>query len=134
MVGLIGRRRIGALAWALAVALAFAIVAATRAAGADDPAGVKVIKDVSYGPHGRNVMDVYLPEGNAGEGRALIVCIHGGGWAGGDKRVYAWMGEAFARRGFVAASITYRFAPGATAPAQIDDVQRAVRWLGEGEQ
>jgi acetyl esterase/lipase len=129
------KRSIGSgrqVAWqsALAVALTFAIAAAARAAGADDAARIKVIKDVAYGPHARNLMDLYLPEEQAGAAaRPLIVCIHGGGWAGGDKRVYAWMGEGFARRGFVAASITYRFAPGSTAPAQIDDVQRAVRWL-----
>jgi acetyl esterase/lipase len=61
--------------------------------------------------------------------RPLVVCIHGGGWAGGDKRVYAWLAEALAQRGYAAASVTYRFAPANRAPAQMDDVQRAVRWL-----
>ena len=122
-------------ATAVAVALAFAVSAATARAqvaapAQAQPAAVKVIKDVSYGPHARNVMDLYLPQEKEGAPpRPLILCIHGGGWAGGDKRVYAWMGEAFARKGFAAASITYRFAPAATAPAQMDDVQRAVRWL-----
>ena len=89
---------------------------------------LQVIKDVSYGPHARNVLDLYLPA--AGPKLCpLVVCIHGGGWAGGDKQSYAWLGEALARQGFAAASITYRFAPTWRAPAQMDDVQRAVRWL-----
>jgi acetyl esterase/lipase len=89
---------------------------------------VEVLRDVAYGPDERHRMDLYVPKGE-GEARPLIVCVHGGGWAGGDKARYRWMGEAFARKGFVAASITYRFAPKHRAPAQMEDVQRAVRWL-----
>jgi acetyl esterase/lipase len=89
---------------------------------------VRVIPDVSYGPDARNVMDLYLPEAGPTP-RPLVVCIHGGGWAGGDKKVYAWLAEALAHRGYAAASVTYRFAPASRAPAQMDDVQRAVRWL-----
>jgi acetyl esterase/lipase len=91
--------------------------------------GIKVIKDVPYGPHGvRNLMDFYLPEA-APTPRPLVICIHGGGWAGGDKRGYSSLGETLARRGFAAVSLTYRFAPAWRAPVQMDDVQRAVRWL-----
>ena len=92
------------------------------------PAGVKVVKDVSYGPDERNRMDLYLPEKGPGP-RALIVCIHGGGWAGGDKARYQWLGEALAQKGFAAASVTYRFAPKFRSPAPMEDVQRAVRFL-----
>ena len=53
---------------------------------------------------------------------------------GGDKRVYAWLADGLARRGYAAASVTYRFAPAARAPAQMDDVQRAVRWLRKNAQ
>ena len=44
---------------------------------------IRVIKDVSDGPHARNVMDLYQP-GAGPKPRPLVVCIHGGGWAGGD--------------------------------------------------
>ena len=91
-------------------------------------ARVRIVSDVSYGPDARNVMDLYLPESGPTP-RPLIVCIHGGGWAGGDKRVYGWLADALARRGYAAASVTYRFAPASRAPAQMDDVQRAVRFL-----
>lgn len=100
-------------------------------AAAQEPkaaAGVKVVKDLSYGPDERNRLDLYLPEQGTAP-RALVLCIHGGGWAGGDKARYQWLGEAFAQKGFAAASVTYRFAPKSRSPAQMDDVQRAVRWL-----
>ena len=90
---------------------------------------VEILKDVAYGPDERHRLDLYLPKGEAP--KPLIVCVHGGGWAGGDKKRYEWMGEAFARQGFAAASVTYRFAPKTRAPGQMEDVQRAVRWLRE---
>jgi acetyl esterase/lipase len=92
-------------------------------------AGITIIQDVAYGAHGeRNLLDIYLPQ--AGEApRPLVICIHGGGWAFGDKKAYAWLAESLVQEGFAAASITYRFAPDWHAPTQMDDAQRAVRWL-----
>jgi acetyl esterase/lipase len=93
------------------------------------PSTIRVVRDVAYGPHGqRNQMDFYLPAG-ATDARPLVICIHGGGWAGGSKEAYGWLAEELAKRGFAAVSLTYRFAPDWHAPAQMDDVQRAVRWL-----
>ena len=90
---------------------------------------MKVLRDIAYGPHGpRNMLDVYLPEGGTAT-RPLVVCIHGGGWRGGDKAAFGWIAERLAARGFVAASITYRFWPDWPCPAAIDDTQRAIRWL-----
>ena len=40
--------------------------------------GRKVLKDIAYGPHERNKLDLYLPKG---DGPApVVVWIHGGGW------------------------------------------------------
>jgi acetyl esterase/lipase len=93
--------------------------------------GIRVLKDVSYGPYGeRNLMDFYLPPAtDVPEPHPLVICIHGGGWAGGGKSGYTALGQALAQKGFVAVSITYRFAPAWHSPTQMDDVQRAVRWL-----
>ena len=87
---------------------------------------------VSYDPgigyHG--TLDVYEPVADSGGiGRPAILAIHGGAWRGGDK---AW-GEQFAKelcpRGYVVFSINYRLSsrPGGTWPAQIEDVQKALR-------
>src|SRR3954447_5088208 len=118
----------------IAVALAFACAVPSPSAAAptdakpNAPARVRLLPDLSYGPDARNVLDLYLPEALPAP-RPLVLCIHGGGWAAGDKRSYAWLADALAQRGYAAASITYRFAPAHHAPAQMDDVQRAVRWL-----
>lgn len=90
---------------------------------------MNVLKDLSYGPHGeRNRLDLYLPD-SVGRQRPLVVCIHGGGWSGGSKDAYAWMGERLTGLDLAAASITYRFWPQWRCPAAIEDVHRAVRWL-----
>ena len=89
---------------------------------------------VSYDPvlGYQGTLDVYEPLADSGRtGRPAILAIHGGAWRGGDK---AW-GEQFARelcpRGYVVFSINYRLAgrPGGTWPAQIEDVQKALRHL-----
>ncbi len=42
-------------------------------------------EDIAYGNYERQTLDLYLPEERTGT-VGLIFVIHGGGWAGGDKR------------------------------------------------
>jgi acetyl esterase/lipase len=58
-----------------------------------------------------------------------VVCIHGGGWTGGSRDGWEGTCKELARRGFVAVTIQYRFAPAFPFPAAIEDVQAAVRWV-----
>ena len=94
---------------------------------------VSVQQDVPYGDAGgqKLLLDLYLPAENGSRPRPAIVLIHGGGWVGADKSTMRGMGNFLARTGFVAASVDYRLLRGNENrwPAQLDDVQRAVRWL-----
>ena len=47
-----------------------------------------IFKNLAYGSHERQVMDLYLPQENDGE-VGLILFIHGGGWIQGNKDEYA---------------------------------------------
>jgi acetyl esterase/lipase len=58
-----------------------------------------------------------------------IVFIHGGGWGEGSKERGIVPLMDFVRRGFIGASIEYRFAPAHPFPAQIEDVKDAIRFL-----
>lgn len=76
--------------------------------------------------------DFYEPRSDSTrENRPAILAIHGGAWMGGDK---AW-GEQFAEElcpnGYVVFSINYRRSgrPNGTWPAQIEDVQKALRFI-----
>lgn len=71
--------------------------------------------------------DVYVPRG-AGPFPAVLV-IHGGGWESGDRAQVESIAERVAARGFVAVNVTYRLAPKALFPAQLQDVQQAVLWM-----
>jgi acetyl esterase/lipase len=58
-----------------------------------------------------------------------IICLHGGGWIGGERQQMKGTIEALAHRGYVAISPDYRLAPKDRFPAQIEDCKAAVRWL-----
>ncbi|HYW30987.1 MAG TPA: alpha/beta hydrolase [Gemmatimonas sp.] len=103
-------------------------------AGACAPATFDVRENLSYdasiGYDG--TFDLYEPRADSGRtNRPAVLAIHGGAWRGGDK---AW-GEQFADelcpKGYVVVSINYRRAgqPGTVWPAQIEDVQKALRYL-----
>lgn len=71
--------------------------------------------------------DVYVPAGK-GPFPALLV-VHGGAWRRGDRQRFTRDAQAFARRGYTAATIDYRLRPEHKFPDQIHDCQAAVRWL-----
>jgi acetyl esterase/lipase len=77
---------------------------------------------------GKNIaLDIAVPND---KGRfPLVVCFHGGAWSIGDKSKFARTIDDLAHRGFVAASINYRFAPKYPWPAQLDDARAAVLFL-----
>jgi acetyl esterase/lipase len=90
---------------------------------------VDVRHDVEYGTANgkRLLLDVYVPRG---EGlRPAIVMIHGGGWRVGDKASWEPEAQRLAARGWVAFSVNYRLDEPAVFPAEVDDVQTAVRWV-----
>ena len=89
---------------------------------------MRTLPNLPYGPHERNVLDLSLPDGPSRD-RPLVVCIHGGGWTGGDKTNWAWEAARLAEGGLAAASVNYRLCPEWPFPAAVEDVQRAVRWL-----
>lgn len=104
----------------------------TSAAGQAEvklPAGVKLERDISYIPNGDEAqrLDIYLPEKASEKPLPLVVHIHGGGWKGGSKFPCAF--ALMVNRGYVVASIEYRFSQKALFPAQIQDCQAAIRWL-----
>lgn len=105
---------------------------AARASHTDNP-GVSVDENVSYGNinGAALLLDVYKPAPPGAEVHPAVVLIHGGGWTSFDKSTMRTMGQFLARSGFVAFAIDYRlFHDNENRwPAQLDDAQRAVRWV-----
>jgi acetyl esterase/lipase len=101
------------------------------ALGAGD---VEAILDVPYGADDLQRLDIYLPKKAASPARRpAVLWIHGGGWIEGDKRQepngISVLSGLLVERGFVALACNYRLRPKHLHPAQVDDVQRAVRWI-----
>jgi triacylglycerol lipase len=98
-------------------------------------AGVKIERDVKYGPAERNLLDVFMPEANASP-RPVMIFVHGGGFVGGNKRnpgspfydnIMLWATS----NGFVGANTTYRLAPASPWPAGAEDLASVVQWVSE---
>ncbi len=84
--------------------------------------------NVSYGTHERHVLDFW--QAKSAQPSPLLIFIHGGGWAGGEKtdlppKLLATMLKA----GVSVASINYRYTKMAILPAPVHDAARAVQFL-----
>lgn len=77
------------------------------------------------------LVDIGTPKAPAIAPRPALILVHGGGWVEGSKEAVRWATEGLAREGYVSFGINYRLMKDGknTWPAQIDDVQRAVRWI-----
>lgn len=86
--------------------------------------------DIPYGSESKNqCLDLYLPETGSGP-FPLLIHIHGGGFAMGDKRddhMDAYLTGI--RRGYAVASIEYRLSGEAIFPAAVLDCREALRYI-----
>ncbi len=94
------------------------------------PEGVAERKDIEYGKVGQRplLLDLFSPASTPKNVPGLIF-IHGGGWKGGKRQDYRVYTTHFAKRGYVAATISYRLVPEAPFPACVEDAKNAVRWM-----
>jgi acetyl esterase/lipase len=101
---------------------------------ADQPAvygAVTVTRNVFYTPDNdpNRSMDIYVPTVAPKRPLPLVILIHGGGWAAGDKGDFGGPAADLVLRGYAAVSINYRLSQQAIWPAQAIDCKSAVRWL-----
>ena len=98
--------------------------------GADEFLEAVTIKNVSYGAHAKNTMDVYLPERRT-DTTKIIVMLHGGWWVGGDKNELDDQAVYFRDRGFAVVNMNYRLAGSSEHihPAQQFDIAAAIDYI-----
>ncbi len=133
--------------------LVFGMITQPHAAGAQDEPPVRYrdpvferverTPDIVYGsaidiPTGQPVdlmLDLYQPAGDTEEGRPAFIFVHGGGFRQGTRAAGRRYCDLYARRGYVAVSISYRLNQGNVAsvgiPAAVSDTRQAVRWVRE---
>lgn len=128
------------------VLMAMVLVVAACAPGVDEsrdpisptaawPAAIAVAgitRDVAYGPHPENVLDIYLPERQLFDRLPIVLFIHGGGWSGGSRdHLQSFAGPLLDMldQGWAIASVGYRTTTVGPHPRQLADVQQAIRWV-----
>jgi acetyl esterase/lipase len=101
-----------------------------------DPTAIESERDVVYGEVDGEalLMDIHRPPARENP-RAAVILIHGGGWTRGYGSRFDMDAPAkeLANAGYVTFNIDYRLLTGEPGvnqwPVQLDDVQRAVRWI-----
>ncbi|MEX2179188.1 MAG: alpha/beta hydrolase [Gemmatimonadaceae bacterium] len=129
VVSRLHKRRRAIVAWTLALVILLGV----GGCGSD---AYDVTKNLSYdtaiGSSG--MFDIYEPRADATrENRPAIPAIHGGAWKEGTKDWGNQVAREFCPYGYVVFSIDYRLSSepngGGTWPAQIVDVQKALRYI-----
>src|SRR6185436_19991796 len=82
---------------------------------------------VMYGPHKRNVMDVWIAPSD--KPTPVLVSIHGGAFQNGSKAVGEGLLGLCLKAKISVAAISYRLSSDAMAPAAFHDSARAVQFL-----
>jgi acetyl esterase/lipase len=92
--------------------------------------GTEIVRNLAYGAHPRQVLDVYRPAGATLA--PVVLFVHGGAFVRGEKdstpQIYANVCHYFARHGHAAINVEYRLADEAPYPGGAQDVAASVAW------
>ena len=94
----------------------------------------KTILNVPYGDNAMQKMDIYLPAGRRDDSTKVMILIHGGAWASGDKVDFNSYIDTLKRLlpDYAFFNINYRLSAGDTInkfPTQETDVRFAVNHI-----
>jgi acetyl esterase/lipase len=88
------------------------------------------VADIKYSQKSKdpklNSLDIYMPR--KGSNSPVIIWVHGGVWAFGDKSDVEYKPEYYTSKGYIFVSINHRLSPDARFPAHVQDVADAVVW------
>lgn len=92
--------------------------------------GYRTVSDVTYltaNGHDQK-LDAYVPTDTSVHAPVLLY-IHGGGWVAGNKEGGLVTALPFVEMGFGVVSVGYRLGQVSLAPAAVEDVRCALRWV-----
>ncbi len=94
------------------------------------PDSIEVIRDIIYKetPQRDLKLDLYQNR-YLSQNAPVIIFIHGGSWTKGDKNDYLVYCLSYAQRGYVTASLSYRFSQESLFPSAIEDVICGIKWI-----
>lgn len=83
-------------------------------------------RDIAYGPHPRELVDIFAADKPAGP---LLVFVHGGYWRMNSKTEHAWLAPAFTSRGITFAALNYPLCPDVRIGDIVASCRRALLFL-----
>lgn len=97
------------------------------------PPTIITTPDVPYVTDGSpsQTLDVYQAEGAEDSALPVMIFVHGGAWAIGDKSRVDFKDDVFVQSGYLFLSINYRLAPEGDWRDMAQDVAAAVAWARE---
>ena len=87
---------------------------------------VDYVADAEY-PDGKDRLDLYIPEGV--KNAPVIFSLHGGALSAGDRTEEGFVGQRFAKAGYLTVVTSYRLSPQVSHPAHIQDAAAAFAWV-----
>lgn len=79
----------------------------------------RVLLDIPYGPHPREAMEIFLPEGTP---KGLVVFVHGGYWISRHRSLWLHLAAGAVERGWAVAMPSYVLCP----EVRIADITRQI--------
>lgn len=89
---------------------------------------LQLAADIPFGPHSRQMLDIYGPAKPASAALPVVVFFYGGSWNSGRRQDYGFAARALAARGFIVVVPDYRLAPAFAYPSFVEDGAAAVAW------
>lgn len=93
----------------------------------------EIRRDIAYGDHERQKLDIYLPDVSAAkvERTPVVLFFYGGSWNSGSRGDYGFVGRRLANEGFIVAVADYRLYPEVAYPEFLHDSAGAVKKVSE---
>jgi acetyl esterase/lipase len=93
-------------------------------------------RDIAYGPHAAQQIDVFRPAQASTERRRILLFVPGGGYTVAPRVIaggpfYHNLGVWAAQNGMVAVLMSHRVLPDYPYPAAQEDIQAALNWIAD---
>ncbi len=90
--------------------------------------GYSVKKDIAYGEHERQRLDVYEPT-KPNNKKLTVLFFYGGAWQEGSKDKYRFVAQALTTKGYQVVVADYRVYPDVLFPGFMSDSAQALAWV-----